>query len=74
MIFRKLSRTTDDAHPDAHACRLKIALATMDSPMGLPWDLTTEASKFINKVDRCDLSNHARHARSHQVHAVWMPV
>ena len=49
-IFTELTRTLDDSHPDAHACRLKIALVTMDSPMKIPWDLTAEAAKFINKV------------------------
>lgn len=50
QVFNRLAATVDDAHPDAHACRLKISLATMEAPMPSPWDLTTEAAKFINKV------------------------
>ena len=50
QVFNRLSATVDDAHPDAHACRLKVSLATMEAPMPSPWDLTIEAAKFINKV------------------------
>ncbi len=67
VIFTKLSRTIDDAHPDAHACRLKISLATMDSPMGLPWDLTTEASKFINKVAHVSATTQIEYAEEMQL-------
>eukprot|EP00750_Incisomonas_marina_P014138 INCI17609.11.p1 GENE.INCI17609.11~~INCI17609.11.p1 ORF type:complete len:5029 (+),score=1065.32 INCI17609.11:298-15384(+) len=56
-IFTELARTLDDAHPDAHACRLKISLVTMDSPMTSPWDVTAEAAKFINKVAHVSATN-----------------
>ena len=50
VIFEQLAQTVTDAHPDAHACRLKISLVTMDSPMQSPWDLTREAYNFIAKL------------------------
>ena len=47
---------TDDFHPDAHACRLRITLVTMDSGMALPWDITTEVSKYVIKHDRVSIT------------------
>jgi len=38
-------------HPDAHACRLKISLVTIDSGMKFPWDLTIECSRYAVKLD-----------------------
>jgi hypothetical protein len=49
-IFEALSFTCTDCHPDAHACRLKISLVTIDSGSELPWDLTTEAAKHVVKL------------------------
>ena len=39
-----------DAHPDAHACRLKISLVMLDSPVSPPWDLTIEMSNYVRKL------------------------
>jgi hypothetical protein len=36
-ILAGFANTCDDWHPDAHACRLKISLVTMDSGMTVPW-------------------------------------
>jgi thioredoxin len=51
VIFTALKNAATDCHPDAHACRLKISLVTMDSGTTLPWDLTTEAAKHAIKFD-----------------------
>ena len=62
-IFKNLSAGNDDWHPDAHACRLKISLVTIDSGCECPWDLTTECSKYITKLD--SLSSSCRLVRPH---------
>ena len=49
-IFGSLGRLQNDCHPDAHACRLKISLVTMDAPVNCPWDLTSQCSKYISKL------------------------
>ena len=50
-IFANLHAADDDWHPDAHACRLKISLVTIDSGTKCPWDLTIQCSKYITKLD-----------------------
>eukprot|EP00603_Paraphysomonas_imperforata_P014039 CAMPEP_0114478766 /NCGR_PEP_ID=MMETSP0104-20121206/16170_1 /TAXON_ID=37642 ORGANISM="Paraphysomonas imperforata, Strain PA2" /NCGR_SAMPLE_ID=MMETSP0104 /ASSEMBLY_ACC=CAM_ASM_000202 /LENGTH=200 /DNA_ID=CAMNT_0001653999 /DNA_START=121 /DNA_END=721 /DNA_ORIENTATION=+ len=50
-IFKGFARTNDDWHPDAHACRLKISLVTIDSGSESPWDLTVECARHIIKLD-----------------------
>jgi thiol-disulfide isomerase/thioredoxin len=50
-IFRGFARTCDDWHPDAHSCRLKISLVTIDSGTVSPWDLTIESARHIVKLD-----------------------
>jgi hypothetical protein len=50
MIFTSLVRLNGDNHPDAHACRLKIALVTFDSPVICPFDLTVQMSRYIIKL------------------------
>jgi hypothetical protein len=50
-IFTNLKSTNDDWHPDAHACRLKISLVTIDSGTICPWDLTTECAKYVTKLN-----------------------
>jgi hypothetical protein len=49
-IFAALKFASDDHHPDAHACRLKVSLVTIDCGARLPWDLTTEAAKYVSKL------------------------
>jgi hypothetical protein len=39
-----------DYHPDADACRLKISLVLMDSPISVPWDLTACMQRYIVKL------------------------
>ena len=43
LQFMTNSKNSHDAHPDAHACRLKISLVMLDSPVSLPWDLSQAA-------------------------------
>lgn len=50
-IFKIFGRSNSDCHPDAHACRLKIALVTFDSPVACPFDLTQQMSRYITKLD-----------------------
>jgi hypothetical protein len=50
-IFQALANANDDSHPDAHACRLKISLVTIDSGTPPIWDLTKECAKHIVKSD-----------------------
>jgi hypothetical protein len=51
VIFRCLGRLNGDCHPDAHACRLKIALVIFDSPVRCPYDLTVQASRYVTKLN-----------------------
>ena len=50
-----------DLHPDAHACRLKISLVMLDSPVVLPWDLSAEMASYVQKLQHvsanCRLSH-----------------
>lgn len=39
-----------DAHPNAHACRCKISLVTIDSPVTCPWKIHKELAKYISKL------------------------
>ena len=50
QAFKALGRSNSDCHPDAHACRLKISLVTMDAPVVCPWDLTVQASRYVSKL------------------------
>ena len=43
-------KNSTDAHPDAHACRLKVSLVMLDSPVELPWDLSAELSSYVRKL------------------------
>lgn len=49
--FDMLKQLNKDAHPDAHACRLKISLVTMDSPIRQPWSVTGEYHNYLNKIE-----------------------
>lgn len=61
-IFNGFSGANDDCHPDAHACRLKISLVTIDSATKSPWDLTIECARHLVKLDSvsstCRLTPH----------------
>jgi len=55
-IFDKLSLANDDWHPDAHACRLKISLVTLNASAEQPWDLTTQCARYIVKLPHVSAS------------------
>ena len=44
------TKNSEDCHPDAHACRLKISLVMLDSPVVLPWNLSSEMSSYVRKL------------------------
>eukprot|EP01083_Nonionella_stella_P030773 84290_1 len=50
LIFETFGAANGDAHPNAHACRAKISLVTLDSPVVVPWDLATELGKYTAKL------------------------
>ena len=50
LQFLASDKNSVDLHPDAHACRLKISLVLLDSPVSVPWDLTTEMQRYIRKL------------------------
>jgi hypothetical protein len=49
-VERALTRPVARRHPDAHACRLKIAIVTVDSGVELPFDLTLQAARYAVKL------------------------
>ena len=57
-VMRMMERTTHDQHPDAHACRLKVALAVsyseerlvLKDEQGKAWELDKEYAQYIKKV------------------------
>ena len=57
-IMGMMERTTHDQHPDAHACRLKVALAVsyseerlvLKDENGTAWELDGEYAQYIKKV------------------------
>ncbi len=51
IIFKAFANVKDDRHPDAHACRMKISLVTIDSGTTAPWDLTIECARHVVKID-----------------------
>jgi len=61
LVFQALGMTETDFHPDAHANRLKIALATMDSPLVCPFTVQEEAQRYELKLNhvsaRCRLGH-----------------
>ena len=50
-LFKGFGLANSDMHPDAHACRLKIFLVTIDSGADCPWDITAECGRYIAKLD-----------------------
>ena len=54
QIFEQLGELSHDAHPDAHACRLKISLATRGTPHAdlaatKLWSLRGEYASYVSK-------------------------
>jgi hypothetical protein len=50
LHFMTSRKNAPDEHPDAHACRLKISLVLLDSPVNLPWDLSLEMAGYVHKL------------------------
>ena len=50
LNFLNSPKNSADQHPDAHACRLKISLVMLDSPVSPPWDLSVEMSWYVRKL------------------------
>ena len=65
-IFSAL-KDNADAHPDAHACRLKISLVTADSPMKPGWDVTHTMSRYISKLSHVSAHCRMTHAEELQL-------
>ena len=63
-IWRNLRAASHDFHPDAHAVRMKLSLVTIDSGSTLPWNLTSEAARYINKMSH--VSAECRISRSEE--------
>ena len=63
-IMRMMERTTHDQHPDAHACRLKVALAVsyseerlvLKDENGTAWEVDGEYAQYIKKVHHISAS------------------
>eukprot|EP00667_Euglena_gracilis_P000067 EG_transcript_67 len=53
QIWDLLESFALDAQPDAHACRLKLTLATLGCAqvMPCPWDLVTEMEGYVQKLE-----------------------
>ena len=49
-IFAQFDRANDDKHPDAHAVRLRAALAIAHSDNTLPYELHTEYDEYLSKL------------------------
>lgn len=49
QIFNMLAAVNVDFHPDAHAVRLKMSLATMASSMACPWDPALQLECYVRK-------------------------
>lgn len=51
QIFLELQQADRDKHPDAHACRLKLMLVTLDSPFApfCRWSLLRELKSYLQK-------------------------
>ena len=64
-ILNQFARTMSDLHPDAHACRIKLSLATGWSTYNPEWKLEVEFHKNLLKFDhvssKCLLSLEEQH-------------
>jgi hypothetical protein len=51
-VWSQLERTLDDAHPDAHACRLKLSLAVQYSRASnkTKWENHVEMDRYLGKL------------------------
>lgn len=60
QIFNQLEFLGNDFHPDAHACRLKLSVATVglgaESTMRCPWRIADELEKYVQKHEQVSSS------------------
>jgi hypothetical protein len=61
QIIKQLERCNDDLHPDAHACRIRMAWVCRLCSFKLPWKLEAEMEAYLLTLDqasrkRCVLS------------------
>ena len=52
QLVRALADAAEDQHPDAHACRLRLSLAALHTPMydALPWRLGEQLAGYAAKA------------------------
>ena len=51
LIYEQFPFLIDDMHPDAHACRLKLSLATTNGSIKCPWYVAHEFKYYLIKED-----------------------
>ena len=51
-LFAQISRTLDDNHPDACACRLKLLLSVVYSSNKPKWDIHSQVDLYLSKLSR----------------------
>ena len=68
VIFSALG-DVQDAHPDAHACRLRLSIVTADSPLRPGWDVTHELSRYVTKLSHVSAVCRLGHAEEQQLAA-----
>lgn len=63
FIWSQLEDTLDDMHPDAHACRLRLSLATMYARDHIrsPWEVHAEYDRYLSKLARVSASCRLTH-------------
>eukprot|EP01065_Artemidia_motanka_P000909 TRINITY_DN1042_c0_g1_i1.p1 TRINITY_DN1042_c0_g1~~TRINITY_DN1042_c0_g1_i1.p1 ORF type:complete len:4224 (+),score=1358.75 TRINITY_DN1042_c0_g1_i1:274-12672(+) len=61
-IFNQIDKSTEDRHPDAIACRLRLSLAVLYSPIQLPWALHAEMDQYLNVLAHVSASCTLTHA------------
>jgi hypothetical protein len=66
-IFQCIGQANGDCHPNAHACRLKISLVTIDSPVEPPWNLTKEMAAYVTKLSHVSATCRMSHAEELQL-------
>jgi len=50
LILDALHQLHNDQSPDAHACRLKISLVTVNSDISPPWNIDAEMLQYVSKL------------------------
>ncbi|GBG26808.1 Hypothetical Protein FCC1311_030302 [Hondaea fermentalgiana] len=63
FIWSQFEDTLDDMHPDAHACRLRLSLATMYARDAIrpSWEVHNEYDRYLSKLPRVSASCRLSH-------------